>query len=162
MCSFIGTANNQSGLLNDPTGTRRFMVCKLLNIDWSYSKMDVDQIWAQAYALYLQGEPWDLTPDERKQADEINENYQVIDIVEETIKKWFEIDPAQTSWRMTTIELLTVLKDPGAGNLKPGSEIDARKLASALTKIGLGQPKLFRMPGSTAPMRGYFGIRSKP
>jgi hypothetical protein len=162
MCSFIGTANNQAGLLSDPTGSRRFMVTKLTGIDWSYSALDVDQVWAQAYALYLLGEPYDLTPGEKKLADEINEDYQIIDIVEETIKRWFEIDPAQTSWRMTTVEILTTLKDPGAGNLKPGAEIDARKLASALTKIGLGQPKVFKFPGTGSTMRGYAGIKLKP
>jgi predicted P-loop ATPase len=157
MASFIGTVNNEGGILNDPTGHRRFMIATLQAIDWDYTKIDIDQVWAQAFDLYLAGEPWRLAGDELDIVNEINESYQVVDIVEETIKKFFMVDPEDTISCMSTIEILDVLKDPLQGNLKAGSEIDPRRLASALTKLGLDKAKPIKRSGTL--FRGYFGIR---
>lgn len=157
MTSFIGTTNNESGLLSDPTGSRRFMVARLKTIDWNYKNIDIDQVWAQAYALYLANEPWNLTPDEYQKANDINEDYQVVDMVEETIKRHFEIDTAQPTWKMSTIEIMEQLKDPAKGNLRSGTDLDARRLAAAMTKLGMGKPVLIRF-GSIV-MRGYVGIK---
>ena len=35
LASFIGTVNNEAGLLSDPTGSRRFLVCRIEEIEWS-------------------------------------------------------------------------------------------------------------------------------
>jgi predicted P-loop ATPase len=159
IANFIGTVNNESGVLSDPTGNRRFMIAHINKIDWSYTKLEVDQIWAQAFDLYLSGEPWDLQPDEKLLADEINETYQTVDIVEETIKKFFDIDPQQNTWRMATIDIMDMLKNPIQGNLKAGTEIDARRLSAVMTKLGLGMPKLIRI--GQRVMRGYCGIQRR-
>lgn len=154
--SFVGTANNEGGILNDPTGHRRFMIAKLKEIDWSYTRMDVDQIWAQAFSLYLIGETHLLKGDEAQLANDINEEYQTIDLVEETIKQHFVIDPDDKTEFLTTIEIIETLKDPLKGNLKAGTEIDTRKLASALTKLGLDRPVNKRIRSQI--LRGYYGI----
>ena len=168
LSSFAGTVNNEGGILNDPTGHRRFMVVHLKTMDWNYTKLDVDQIWAQAYELYLSGEPWNLQGDELATANQINEQYQVTDIVEETIKEIFIVDPADTQSWMSTYEILELLKAESnfvagirGGNLKPGSEIDTRRLASALTKLGLTKTDP-QMDQTGRRRRGYFGIRRRP
>lgn len=155
--SFIGTVNNEMGILNDPTGNRRFMISSVSSIDWDYTKLDIDQIWAQAYDLYIAGEPWDLTKDEKKTANEINDQFQMLDIVEETIKKHFDIEPDNENLWMAVTEIMDILKDPMQGNLKVGSEIDTRRVAAALTKLGLGKSKTRKLSGVVA--RGYYGIK---
>lgn len=68
-CVFFGTTNNKD-FLRDPTGNRRFLpvdvrpdyATKSVSIDLSQD--EVDQIWAEAYQLYLAGEPLYLTGDE--------------------------------------------------------------------------------------------------
>ena len=58
IASFIGTVNDEGGgFLNDPTGNRRYVVTTITKIDWSYTQMDVNDVWGQAYHLYLNGEP---------------------------------------------------------------------------------------------------------
>lgn len=160
MTSFIGTVNNEAGILNDPTGSRRFMVAHILDIQHNYTEIDIDQVWAQAFDLYLSGEPWNLTRDERILANEINSQYEVIDIVEETIKKLFSIDPDNSGLWMSSADILEILKDPLKGNLRPGAEVDARRLASALTKLGLEKPKSKKIAGNV--IRGYYGIKYGP
>jgi len=157
MASFAGTVNNESGILNDPTGSRRFLVCHLLSIDWSYVKEDVDQVWAQAYDLYVTGEKWDLSDDEIATAEKINKEYEVVDIVEETIRKHFYIDPTKTDWWLPTTDIMDVLKDKG--NLKAGTEIDTRRLSAALTHLGLGRAARNKADGKLA--RGYYGISQR-
>lgn len=159
LTSFIGTINNEEGFL--PNADRMFFIERILSIDWTYTKIDVNQVWAQAMMLYLSGEKWEPeTKQEREQIERINEEYRIIDPVEETIKKFFKIDPKEMNWWLSSTEIMGTLKDPIKGNLKPGSEIDMRKLARALTKLGLDKPKLKRTGGS--PARGYFGIDYLP
>jgi predicted P-loop ATPase len=158
--SFIGTVNNEMGVLNDPTGNRRFIVTHISALDWNYAdKVDVRQVWAQAMQLFLDGETGELNQAEREIVAEMNEQYQMVDIVAETVKKFFDIDPVEIWW-MSTVDIIEVLKDTNRGNLKAGSEITAQKLSSALTHLNLGKPRLHKVRGT--PMRGYFGIKLKP
>lgn len=62
LASFIGTINNSSGIFSDPTGSRRFLVSKIEEINWDYSvSIDPTDVWAEAMAAYLAGESWKLT-----------------------------------------------------------------------------------------------------
>lgn len=54
-CIFIGSTNDAE-YLRDPTGGRRFwpIVCKVASIDISGLEKEIDQMWAEAYAVYQQ------------------------------------------------------------------------------------------------------------
>jgi putative DNA primase/helicase len=56
-CVFVGTTN-QHAWLSDPTGGRRFWPCKVDNIDRGAIRDDRDQIWAEAYAHFVEGAQW--------------------------------------------------------------------------------------------------------
>ncbi|MFQ5620177.1 MAG: VapE domain-containing protein, partial [Rhodospirillales bacterium] len=74
MASLIGTINNESGFLSDPTGNRRFLTCTLTKINWDYADMDPAGIWAEAVHLYRAGESWRLTKAERELRDSLNQD----------------------------------------------------------------------------------------
>jgi predicted P-loop ATPase len=93
MCSLIGTVNNTSGFLADETGSRRFMITKLLHIDRRYQKLDIAQIWAQAKQLYFDGEPWQLRGEEAQAQARVNERYEVETVLSDWIDKHFAFDP---------------------------------------------------------------------
>lgn len=157
LASFIGTFNNEGGVLNDPTGSRRFMVCKLSNINWAYAKdLDPHQVWAEANAAFLAGEPWTLTEDEISVANQINERYEIDDPIEGLLHKFFTVDPADR-WHWTpTDEILTTLESNG---LKGGStRQNAMALSSVMTKIGAERDKR-RRGGSGGPVWGYVGVK---
>jgi len=81
--SYIGTINNEAGFLTDRTGNRRYLVCALTGIDWGYAqKIDIDQVWGQAYHWYTTGNDWKLTDDEKAYRDMTNEEYLVDDPIE--------------------------------------------------------------------------------
>ena len=111
--SFIGTVNDEGGgFLNDPTGNRRYAVATITQIDWSYTQIDVNDVWGQAYHLYTQGESWVLTDEEARRQSKINAGYQQEDPFDPMIAADFEIDPNKTDdpgWVMTTTDILWYL-----------------------------------------------------
>jgi predicted P-loop ATPase len=84
-CVLVGTSN-ETELLNDPTGNRRFWiipVSKPIPID--ELARDRDSIWAAADYLYQHGHQWWLTSNEMNLQAEANKEYQSVDPWEETI-----------------------------------------------------------------------------
>lgn len=157
LASFIGTVNNDAGFLDDPTGSRRFRTCTLEAIDWSYASLDVNQIWAQAYALYRAGKPWDLTNDEAAQASEINTEYEIEDPLHDLLQLHFEIDPAQSDWSLPTVRIREHLLQCAAWRLKDPTT-EAMAIQSALKKPGLKKTRV-KDPKTQKRVNGYIGIK---
>lgn len=107
LASLIGTVNDEAGILNDPTGSRRFLICQVVKIDWDYTKkIRLDQVWAEAYAAFLDGEAWQLTRTEDKQAQDINERYETEDPIEGLLKQHYRVDARRVTWWEPTATVL--------------------------------------------------------
>lgn len=91
--NFIGTINEDgAGFLTDPTGSRRFVIICFEAIDWRYSaNLDAKNLWAQAYALYKQGEQWNLTSSEKSLQNQVNEKYQMDSLVADMLFEHYVI-----------------------------------------------------------------------
>lgn len=154
MASFIGTVNNESGFLSDPTGNRRFLSVTLTGINWKYSaEVDVNQIWAQAYALYRKGESWKLTPEEKKVRDALNSGYEMEDPYEGWILKYYDIDPTQRGdeWFVTTADIVAKLQTMGVTG---GTRAIQMSVGATLRRLELAQDP-------NARPRGWRGIKPK-
>jgi len=62
MTVFCGSVNDAE-FLNDGTGSRRFWPVQVDRIDWD-ADIDLEQLWAQAYALWQENSDFNLTPEE--------------------------------------------------------------------------------------------------
>ena len=152
MASLIGTLNNEGGFLNDPTGSRRFLVATLTALDWAYSQeVDVHQVWAHAAALYHQGESWTLLPEEARLSQDLNAKYRVDDPIENSLRAHFELDPTRRDWWLSSHEIITTLQDHG---LRGSTRGNAMALSAVLT--GLGHERRKRKDAN-----GYTGIQWK-
>jgi hypothetical protein len=132
MCSLIGTVNNTSGFLADENGQRRFLITKLEHIDRKYQKIDVHQAWAQAVALYRDGETGNLTPEESAMQSAINERYEAMNVLSDWLDRSFFFHPDyDTPYSMA--DIITALVSDG---FKPsGSNIgQAMELSRVLRK----------------------------
>jgi len=90
--SFYGSTNKNE-LLDDPTGSVRWLCFEIVSIDWSYKEgIDINQVWAEAYYLYKSGFKCDLTREELEKNEERNKEFQILSIERELIQKLFEPD----------------------------------------------------------------------
>lgn len=138
--SFIGTVNNEGGgFLNDPTGSRRFAVATITTIDWAYSTdVNVNDIWAQAFALYEQGDSWELRGDDAALRDAINAEYEQVDPLEDMVLTKFMINPDKgdsEEWWLTSPRILYLL------SLQPDNRASTMRLATVLKAAGLDKPQ---------------------
>ena len=141
MTSFIGTINHDgSGFLNDPTGSRRYMTTTVTNINWAYAEnMLPADVWAHAYHLFREGEPWHLLADEAKLAAQINTTYEVEDPVEEWILTYYELDAGADSFTATS-DIVAHLQAKGRdGGIRARGL--AMAVATVLTKHGCRKVK---------------------
>ena len=151
--SMLGTINEDgTGFLHDPTGNRRFAVVHLDAIDWAYTQINRNQLWAELYEAYLAGETWELTPYEQEIQAEINGGHMMVSPLEELLLQYYEIDKTETERFTPTMEILDRLTALG---LKGDQFKQKMELTSILTKMGL-KPEQRRHSGKV--LRGYRGI----
>ena len=167
LSNFIGTVNNENGLLSDPTGNRRYMFSKITKIDWKYTALDVNNIWAEARHLYLAGENADLTQTETELATKINQTYEVEEPLEGILLQHFEIDPARRDWWTPTSVILRALDngepdaithEPSKAVYRANTTIASMKLASLMTSLGCERAKKRHGSGAN-PQWGYMGVK---
>ena len=92
-CVFIGSTN-ATEYLKDSTGNRRWwpIDCREKKIDIEKLKGEVDQIWAEAYMLYIQGARTYLSDSAEEMAKITQESKRETDPREGVIEAWLETD----------------------------------------------------------------------
>jgi predicted P-loop ATPase len=158
MASFIGTVNNIGGILADPTGNSRFLTINLIGIDWEgyTTNCNVNQVWAQAVALYRKGERWEPKAEQLELVTAINDAYEVQDPIEDLIQKYFYIDPEKEDWFTPTLDVIQVLHENGWRGNTPRAE--AMLIAPSLRKLGLRNERRWHLK---ANLKGYAGLIRK-
>jgi predicted P-loop ATPase len=152
LASMIGTVNFDGSLLNDPTGNRRFVPVEIVSIDRDYKDdLQIKQIWAQAYSLYRNGEPWVMCEEERREKLKITENYETENIYTSYILKWFTIEPGNEKIFMFTADIADRIKT--FASLKLEDEALQKKIAESLRSLNL-----VRRQKGTNRLRAWLGI----
>jgi hypothetical protein len=77
-----------------------------------------------------------MSADEQKIADKINELYEIDEVIEGALLKYFYVNSHNTTWWTPTYEILSTLEDPTRGALRGATTYNARTLAGVLTKMG--------------------------
>jgi predicted P-loop ATPase len=143
LANLIGTINNEAGFLTDPTGNRRFLVCTITDIDWTYLNLSVDQVWAEAVHRYKTDGLPPLTEDEQKLQECLNDNYMVSDPFEIGLVQRCYADPTDTygtNWASSN-DILIFL------GYAPPKRGDTMALSSAAKKLGLTKKKVGKVWG---------------
>ncbi|MCP4790502.1 MAG: hypothetical protein GY881_09745, partial [Gammaproteobacteria bacterium] len=106
---------NYSGFLTDPTGNRRYLPFEVDKIDWSYlNTINIDAVWAEAYALWRAGEQFKFADDQLKQLEEHNRTFRAPSTEEDLLQTY--LSPPEPwdqagSVYMTTTDVLNYLTE---------------------------------------------------
>lgn len=127
---------NPKNYLHDDTGNRRYWTIEVDSIDYQHN-IDMQQLWAQIYEqLYKPGEPWTLRPDELAYLENRNEDFTVLDPIEELITSKLDWQMVDTSWSWSTpTEVLIEL-----GKQNP-TKAEATKAAIVIRRLNGGRSK---------------------
>jgi putative DNA primase/helicase len=132
---FGGTVN-ESQYLNDPTGNRRFWSIEVDGFDLD-SGVDMQQLWAEVKTIWGSGESWSLSMQELGELNIHNEEFTVVDPIEERLAaafNWSEFGLGNDLWVTATDALMKIgVRDPSKGQT-----ITAGR---ALKKLNGGQRK---------------------
>lgn len=88
----FGGSVNPKDYLHDDTGNRRFWTIEVTNLINPDHQVDIQQVWAQAYSYYQNGEKWYLTRDENKALNDHNEDFSTIDPMEDKILQMYDLE----------------------------------------------------------------------
>lgn len=136
LASFVGTVNPSVGFLTDITGNRRFTIVTVSKIDWRYATLDVNQLWAQAYALYKAGERSELSTCEAERQTITNKEHMIEDPYEGWVRRLCDLDNARDDWTQTTTELTALLQEH---DVRGETRAIQMRLAETLKGMGLRQ-----------------------
>lgn len=87
--NFVGSTN-KTEFLNDESGSVRWLCFEIDSIDWNYSKeIDIDLVWAQAYDLYQNKFPYELTATEIEENEKENKKHQKLTLEMDLIQRYY-------------------------------------------------------------------------
>jgi len=155
-CNFFGSTNKEE-FLTDTVNTR--WLCFTINdINWNYTKeVNIEQVWAQAYALYNEGFNAELTKEEKAFREKINKGYEVRGNEADWITKYFKVvkPNAKGADFMMLADIATYIQNMEKRSL----QIHPMGLGRTLTQLGFKKGKK-RINGQQ--VRGYWvGIPDK-
>jgi predicted P-loop ATPase len=162
--SFFGSSN-EDDFLTDETGNVRYIVFRLNDrlhnepINFAYSNLDVNQIWAQAKALFIDAKfEHNLTPQEVAENHRLNQAFKYYTPEEQLIIKYFKpaIETAYTHFLSTTelTEILISVSDRGLN-------LNTYKVGRALKSAGFDKTMKYDQHQKRS-IPGYYLEQFKP
>lgn len=158
LCNFVGTINNETGFLDDPTGNRRYLPLHITAIDHSYKdSVDINQVWAQIMHLYKSGKSPMLSAIEAAAMGETLEEHEVENPLQGHIQRLFVVDPANTGAFTFTSDIIHALKQDGIA-LNANAKWAGREVNEALIPLGVSREK---RSVSNVKGWGWIGVRER-
>lgn len=121
---FGGSVNGEE-FLADPTGNRRYLTIPVSGFEFDHG-VDMQQVWAEFHNLWTGGEAFFLSMDEVAELNTHNEQFTIIDPLEERISGAFDWGPHVTMWSWMTVTdvLLRIgIREPTKGQTISASAI---------------------------------------
>ena len=144
---FCATAND-AAFLNDPTGNSRFWVLAVKSVRYQHD-LPIEQLWAQALAMYRSGERWWLEDGEREALTASNSQFVEVDAYREAILLHFDFVAGNLGSARKAMTATEVARECG---FRMTGHKDSRGVARALRAMGVETAYLpNRSPGFAMP-----------
>jgi putative DNA primase/helicase len=128
--AFIATVN-ESKYLVDTTGNRRWWTIPVISIDLNHG-LDMQQVWAEVYHLWQQGESTKLNQHEFELLNSLNTEYENVDPLEEKFTMVFDFTPGWEKKRTNQRTATQVLNDIGIDKPTFG---ECKRMSSIIYKL---------------------------
>ena len=150
--SFFGSTN-KTEFLSDETGSVRWICFEIENIDWTYkSKIEINNVWSQAYYLLKNNFQYQLTAAEISENEQRNKSYQQTSIEMELIQAKYRpgtIDDYDAFY--VTTDFVSALSESVPARIN----INTVTIGRALTFLGFERVSK-RVDGFDNPTKGYY------
>ena len=140
--SFVASMNRQK-FLNDPTGSRRFLVALVDAIDFKVFDYDITSAWMHAKYLLESGFKYWLDSEETKKIQMYNEFFEAPTRESELLFLLLTEDTEKEVVELTATQLLMLIEAKGIKNLS------LRNIGMGLQRLGFA-PKIKKVGGKTA------------
>ena len=147
-------STNKLEFLTDTENTR-WLIFEVQDIKWGYStEINIDDVWAQAYALYQDPEFNDqLTKGDMEIREIDNKNYEIEDKEKTMIKSFFQVCQASEGAFYSSVDICTILEEA-----YPSAKINSYFIGKIMTQLGfLGDRKTI----NNHKVRGFYAIKIK-
>lgn len=122
-----GTTNDEQALPADPTGSRRYWPVQVGAVDAAGLQDARDMLWAEAVAMYRDGQQWWLTDDEERRRVKSEDLFVEVDAWEDAVTAWC-VGKGTT----TTVEVFTGALEKRPGDLNQGGKLRISRILRAL------------------------------
>lgn len=155
-CNFFGSTNKEE-FLTDVSNTR-WLCFTIEDIDWEYSKkVNMDQVWAQAFALFHDGFDYQLTRDEQAVRERVNRSHEVRSNESDLITKYFTI--VSKTKKFAEFMSLADIEDYIQNQTKRPLKMHRMAIGRAMTQLGFAKD---RKKINGIQVRGYWvGIAAR-
>lgn len=154
LCSLVGTINPETGFLDDPTGHRRFLPATISDIDHSYGKLDIDQVWAELVHMYKNGVSPELSRPEYDALQSSYTDHKIDNPLETYIDMYFDIDAGNAKKRTHTAEIIHRLQAFGV-SLPASVKVAGQHIGEVLSPLGCERKRFMKSKTNTW---GWIGI----
>jgi hypothetical protein len=149
---FFGSVNPKQ-FLHDSTGNRRYWTIEATGIDHSHN-LDMQQVWAEVLELWKAGETYYLQPQEMARLNDHNEDFTVVEPIQERIltRLDWSADHISWEWKTATEVLISVGMDRPSSSDSTKAALFIRQRNGGNAKRTNGATRLFVPPimGSSA------------
>ena len=123
-----------------------------MDINFSYTSINIDDVWRQAWSLYRNGYNYQLTSEEADKRESINKGFEVITSERELIIKNYRTVPENTGQFLSNTEILEELIGASDGKLR----LNTYNVSRAMKQLGF---EVGRKSIDGKQLRGYYVAR---
>lgn len=151
---------NDERFLRDATGNTRWWTVHAVGLG-EPARIDMQQVWAEAHALYCDGETWHLSSEELDALNATNSEHEPISPIAELIDRYFDwsIPAAQWSaqYRATEIVIAVGIDKPNRREVNEAAayvvkrhDVRTKVVGKERAKVWLMPPRKLSLPGHSA------------
>lgn len=149
---------NDERYLRDPSGNTRWWTIHAVALG-EPSKIDMQQVWAEVFAIYKGGETWHLSSDELDALNDKNTEYEEISPISEMIDRNFNWSVPASDWthqyRATEIAVAACVERPNRKDVNEAAAYVVKRYGVGTKVVGKERSKVWLMPPRTRSVQEH-------